>query len=56
MPSDFQSALIRDSLVTWDWPYANGTLPLPPGNGLGVELDHAAVAHYARREEEFRHD
>jgi muconate cycloisomerase len=54
MPSDFQSALIRDSLVTWDWPYSNGTLPLPPGPGLGVELDHAAVAHYTRRELELR--
>ncbi len=54
MPSDLQSALIREhTLVTWDWPYADGSLPLPPGNGLGVELDRGALKHYARFSAEF---
>lgn len=49
MPSDLQSNLIREStLTTWDWPYADGSLPIPSGPGLGVELDHDAVKHYAR--------
>jgi muconate cycloisomerase len=49
LPSDLQSAYIREhTLVTWDWPYEDGTLPLPPGPGLGVELDHDAVQHYRR--------
>ncbi len=49
MPSDFQSGLIREhTLVTWDWPYRDGALPLPTGPGLGVELDRDAVAHYTR--------
>src|SRR3569833_2301388 len=37
MPSDFQSGVIREhTLITWDWPYRNGLLPLPSGAGLGV--------------------
>lgn len=47
MASDFQSGVIREhTLVTWDWPYRDGSLPLPEGPGLGVELDHEAVRHY----------
>jgi muconate cycloisomerase len=47
LPSDFQSHLIREhTLVTWDWPYADGRLPLPEGPGLGVELDRAALDRY----------
>ncbi len=47
MPSDFQSALLREhTLVEWDWPYHSGHLPLPQSPGLGVTLDRAAVAHY----------
>jgi len=47
MPSDFQSGVIREhTLITWDWPYQDGRLPLPDGPGLGIQLDHAAVAHY----------
>lgn len=54
MPSDLQSAYIREhTLVTWNWPYENGTLPLPPGPGLGVELDRNALKHYSIRTEEF---
>ncbi|MFN3648552.1 MAG: mandelate racemase/muconate lactonizing enzyme family protein [Armatimonadota bacterium] len=54
MPSDFQSALIREhTLVTWDWPYRDGTLPLPDAPGLGVELDHDAVHHYLRAQCEY---
>ena len=32
---------------------ADGSLPLPPGNGLGVELDRGALKHYARFSAEF---
>jgi muconate cycloisomerase len=47
MPSDLQSAFIREhTLVTWDWPYQDGALPIPSGHGLGIELDHDAIAHY----------
>jgi muconate cycloisomerase len=54
MPSDLQTAIIREhTLVTWDWPYENGTLPLPPGPGLGVELDRDALKRYSQRTEEF---
>jgi muconate cycloisomerase len=54
MPSDLQSAYIREhTLVTWDWPYANGALPLPAGHGLGVELDRDALAQYRRAQAEF---
>ena len=54
LPSDLQSALIREhTLVTWGWPYQEGTLPLPPGNGLGVELDRDALAHYRQAHKEF---
>lgn len=49
LASDFQSALVREhTLVTWDWPYQNGALPLPSAPGLGVELDMHAVRHYLR--------
>lgn len=55
MPSDLQSAYIREhTLVTWDWPYEHGTLPIPPGPGLGVELDYDAVQHYRRAFAEFK--
>ena len=54
MPSDLQGALIREhTLVTWDWPYANGQIALPPGPGLGVELDQDAIAHYRTSKAEF---
>jgi muconate cycloisomerase len=54
MPSDFQSAVIREhTLVQWDWPYREGTLPLPEGPGLGAELDRDAVKHYTRAEAEY---
>jgi L-alanine-DL-glutamate epimerase-like enolase superfamily enzyme len=47
MASDFQSGLLREhTLITWDWPYHEGTLPVPSGPGLGIELDRGAVAHY----------
>ena len=49
LPSDFQSHLVREStLVTWDWPYQDGRLPLPGGPGLGVELDHHAIDRYVQ--------
>ncbi len=55
MPSDLQAALIRvNTLVTWDWPYQNGSLPLPPGDGIGVELDMPAVEHYRVAYAEFQ--
>lgn len=45
--SDFVSPLVREhTLITWDWPFANGALPLPPHAGLGIELDHDAVKHH----------
>jgi muconate cycloisomerase len=51
---DFVSGLIRQhTLITWDWPYQNGLLPLPAGPGLGVELDADAVRHYRQAEAEF---
>lgn len=47
--SDFVSGIIREhTCITWDWPYKNGELPLPQGHGLGIELDHQAIAHYQR--------
>ncbi|MGV3724013.1 MAG: mandelate racemase/muconate lactonizing enzyme family protein [Actinomycetota bacterium] len=47
MGSDFQSGLIREhTLITWDWPYQDGALPIPPGPGLGVELDRGALERY----------
>lgn len=53
--SDFQSGLIREhTLVTWDWPYAEGHLSLPEGSGLGVELDRDAVARYRTAAAEYR--
>ena len=54
MPSDFQSAVIREhTLVTWDWPYFEGTLPLPDAPGLGVELDRNALGRYLKARKEF---
>jgi len=53
MASDFQSGFLREhTLITWDWPYRDGTLPLPVGPGLGVELERGALERYtvARRE------
>lgn len=51
MASDFQSGVIREhTLITWDWPYDNGFLPLPSGPGLGIELDRAALRRYRRAE------
>ena len=47
MASDFQSGFIRQhTLITWDWPYRDGMLPLPAGPGLGIELDRDAVERY----------
>ncbi|MCC6446837.1 MAG: hypothetical protein IT210_25720 [Armatimonadetes bacterium] len=55
MPSDFQSGLIREhTLITWGWPYRDGLLPLPPGPGLGVELDREALARYTVTKKEYR--
>ena len=55
MPSDLQSATIREhTLVTWDWPYNDGSLPLPEGPGLGVELDGDALKHYRRATAEYK--
>jgi muconate cycloisomerase len=52
---DFVSAIVREhTLVDWDWPYRNGRLPLPPGPGIGVSLDLAAVKHYTRAKATFR--
>jgi muconate cycloisomerase len=54
LPSDFQSHLIREhTLVTWDWPYRDGQLPLPEAPGLGVELDHTAISRYLQRQATF---
>ncbi len=54
-PSDLQGALVREhTLTTWSWPYENGSLPLPDGLGLGVELDRQALRHFARAEADFR--
>ena len=55
MPSDFQSGLMRPhTLIEWEWPYENGTLPLPSGPGLGVTLDQHQVSHYARAKQTYR--
>ncbi len=52
MPSDLQSAFIREhTLVTWDWPYQNGSLPIPAGPGLGVVLDREALQRYRHAEQ-----
>lgn len=54
MASDFQSGFIRQhTLITWDWPYKDGKLPLPDGPGLGIELDRDALAHYRCAHETF---
>ena len=54
MPSDFQSGVIREhTLITWDWPYQDGTLPLPEGPGLGVELDRDALKHYTQAQQTY---
>jgi muconate cycloisomerase len=53
--SDFVSAIVREhTLVDWDWPYREGRLPLPPGHGIGVQLDHQAIKHYIRAKAIFR--
>jgi muconate cycloisomerase len=49
LPSDFQSHLVREhTLITWQWPYREGRLPLPDGPGLGIALDQEAVRRYLR--------
>lgn len=49
MPSDFQSGIIREhTLISWEWPYRDGTLSLPTEPGLGVSLVPDAVRHYTR--------
>lgn len=49
LPSDFQSQLIREhTLVTWNWPYADGQLQLPDGPGLGIQLDRDALQRYVQ--------
>jgi len=54
MPSDLQSAFVRQhTLVTWNWPYKDGSLPIPEGDGLGVELDRDALAHYRTAQQTF---
>jgi muconate cycloisomerase len=54
MASDFQSGLIRShTLITWDWPYQDGKLPLPIGPGLGIELDRDALIRHRRAHEIF---
>jgi muconate cycloisomerase len=54
LPSDCISALIREhSLITWDWPYRNGSISLPEGDGLGIELDHTAIKRFQRNFAEF---
>ena len=55
MPSDLQSAVVREhTLTTWDWPYKDGFLPLPPAPGLGVELDREALKRYRTAEKTFK--
>jgi len=44
----FGPLLMRDQLLTEPLSYADGTLHLPDGPGLGVELDPAAVARLRR--------
>src|SRR5690606_31601484 len=54
MANDLVSGFVREhTLVTWDWPYADGVLPLPPGLGLGVELDRDAIGRFLRHREGF---
>jgi muconate cycloisomerase len=49
LASDCVSSLIRShSLITWDWPYRNGAIGLPKGDGLGIELDLEAIKHFQR--------
>jgi len=53
--SDFVSPLVREhTLITWDWPFEGGALPLPEGDGLGVQLDRDAVARYAQAEAQYQ--
>ncbi|CAN5660805.1 mandelate racemase/muconate lactonizing enzyme family protein [soil metagenome] len=55
LPSDFQSNLIRQhTLITWDWPYQNGHLTLPAGDGLGAELDYDAIDRFVQAEATFQ--
>lgn len=55
MACDFVSGIVREhTLITWDWPYREGRLPLPAaGPGLGVELDRDALRHYTRAHKTF---
>jgi muconate cycloisomerase len=54
MPSDFVSGIVREhTLITWDWPYKDGHLPLPKGPGIGVELDRDAMKKYQTAAVEF---
>lgn len=47
LPSDLSSALVREhTLITWNWPFEDGHLPLPEGPGLGIELDRHAIDKY----------
>jgi muconate cycloisomerase len=44
----FGPLLMRQELITEPLRYADGSLHLPSGPGLGVELDPAAVARFTR--------
>jgi muconate cycloisomerase len=44
----FGPLLMREELLTEPLRYADGSLHLPTGPGLGVELDPAAVARFTR--------
>lgn len=51
MPSDLQSEWVREhTLVTPRMKYEDGHAIVPGRPGLGVELDHAAIAKYCRKE------
>jgi muconate cycloisomerase len=55
LPSDFQSQLVRQhTLITWDWPYTDGRLPLPDSPGLGIELDHNAIERFIQAQMTFQ--
>jgi muconate cycloisomerase len=54
MASDFVSGFVREhTLITWDWPYRDASLPLPDGPGLGIELDEAAANRFTKAEAAF---
>ncbi|MDT7661667.1 MAG: muconate cycloisomerase [Pseudonocardiales bacterium] len=44
----FGPLLMREELLTTPLRYADGSLHLPTGPGLGVELDPAAVRAFTR--------